>query len=75
MNKGDIVKLDSNKYGDSLSKSWGLGVIMSWQDVEKDWRIVKIQWMNEEIPPKNQIDTHLALDLTWVTPYAPTADR
>ena len=70
MQVGDIVKLEPVKYG-SLSESWGLGVVMDWQDVEKDWRIVKVRWMNEEIPVKNQVDTHLALDLSWVTPHVP----
>lgn len=71
MKVGDIVKLEPVKYGSSLSDSWGLGVVMDWQDVEKDWRIVKVRWMSEEIPVKNQVDTHLALDLSWVTPYVP----
>ena len=71
MKIGDIVKLEPVKYGSSLSESWGLGVVMNWQDIEKDWRIVKVRWMNDEIPVKNQVDTQLALDLSWVTPYVP----
>ena len=45
MKVGDIVKLEPVKYGSSLSESWGLGVVVDLQDIEEDWRIVKVQWM------------------------------
>lgn len=68
MKIGDIVKLEPVKYGSSLSESWGLGVVMGLQDIEEGWRTVKVRWMSEDIPLENQVDTHLALDLLWVTP-------
>ena len=71
MKVGDIVKLEPVKYGSSLSESWGLGVVVDLQDIEEDWRIVKVQWMSGDIPLENRVDTHLALDLSWVTPYVP----
>ena len=69
MNKGDIVKLHPMKYG-NMSKDWGVGVVMGWQDIEKGWRTVTVRWMSEEIPPEDRVDSHLSSDLLWVTSHA-----